>query len=235
MKLQNYVLGMDSFKTVDGELYKLCTKCLQYKPMNEQYFYKRSNVKCGFSSHCKECEKKKEKIRIRIPAFNEKGELYCKKCKEYKSVTEFYENSSNIKSRNYYSNNCKKCESERKREARKKSYNNDVETFFTQLLNGCRGRARRSKKFNFDLTLEQVVNLYEEQGHKCAISGLDMTTIKGSGHLLLNASIDRINAGKDYTISNIRLICNHINMMRSNLSDEELFNFCKSIVDYNKL
>ena len=34
----------------------------------------------------------------------------------------------------------------------RKKYDNDIEKFFTGLLNGCKGRARRSKKFNFDLS-----------------------------------------------------------------------------------
>lgn len=231
MKLQNYVLGKSNFIEKDGITYKLCTKCLEYKPMTVEYFPERSNVKCGFDSHCKECHKEKEKARVRIKSFNEIGELYCKTCKQYKSLSNFYENSSNIKCRNYYSNECKDCESKRKKRSRIVSYDNNIEKFFTGLLNGCKGRARRSKNFNFDLTLEQVLDLYEKQNHKCALSGLEMTTIKGSGHLILNASIDRIDPGKDYSISNIRLICNHVNMMRSNLSDEELLMFCKNILD----
>lgn len=231
MKLQNYVLGKSNFIEKDGITYKLCTKCLEYKPMTVEYFPERSNVKCGFDSHCKECHKEKEKARVRIKPFNGIGELYCKTCKQYKSLSNFYENSSNIKCRNYYSNECKDCESKRKKRSRIVSYDNNIEKFFTGLLNGCKGRARRSKNFNFDLTLEQVLDLYEKQNHKCALSGLEMTTIKGSGHLILNASIDRIDPGKDYSISNIRLICNHVNMMRSNLSDEELLMFCKNILD----
>ena len=231
MKLQNYVLGKSNFIEKDGITYKLCTKCLEYKPMTVEYFPERSNVKCGFDSHCKECHKEKEKARVRIKPFNEIGELYCKTCKQYKSLSNFYENSSNIKCRNYYSNECKDCESKRKKRSRIVSYDNNIEKFFIGLLNGCKGRARRSKNFNFDLTLEQVLDLYEKQNHKCALSGLEMTTIKGSGHLILNASIDRIDPGKDYSISNIRLICNHVNMMRSNLSDEELLMFCKNILD----
>ena len=231
MKLQNYVLGKPNFIEKDGITYKLCTKCLEYKPMTIEYFPKRSNAKCGFDSHCKECNKEKEKARVRIKPFNEIGELYCKTCKQYKPLSNFYENSSNVKCRNYYSNECKDCNSKRKKKSRIVSYDNDIEKFFTELLNGCKGRARRSKKFNFDLTLEQVLDLYEKQNHKCALSGLEMTTIKGSGRLILNASIDRIDPGKDYSISNIRLVCNHVNMMRSNLSDEELLMFCKNIVE----
>ena len=69
--------------------------------MTEEFFPKRNNVKCGFDSHCKECSKEKEKTRVRIKPFNEKGELYCHHCKTYKPLEEFYPNSSNIKNRNW--------------------------------------------------------------------------------------------------------------------------------------
>lgn len=38
--------------------------------------------------------------------------------------------------------------------------------------------------------------------------------------------------GRAYSLSNIRLVCNSINTMRSNLSDEEFLSFCKAVVDY---
>lgn len=58
-----------------------------------------------------------------------------------------------------------------------------------------------------------------------------MTTIRKAGKNIYNASIDRIVPGGDYTLSNIRLVCSHVNMMRSNLSDEDLLLFCKSIIN----
>lgn len=64
MKTNNSLLGKEMFKEIDGITYKLCTKCLQYKPMTTDYFYKRSNVKCGFESHCKCCAKEKEKKEL---------------------------------------------------------------------------------------------------------------------------------------------------------------------------
>lgn len=103
MKNVNTKLEMEMFKDVDGVTYKLCTKCLEYKPMTEEYFYKRNNVKCGFNSSCKDCAKEKETKRVRIKPFNEKGELYCQRCKTYKPVSEFYENASTTKNRKYYS------------------------------------------------------------------------------------------------------------------------------------
>lgn len=234
MKNVNTKLGMEMFKEVDGTTYKLCTKCLEYKPMTTEYFYKRDNVKCGFSSSCKDCDKEKEKKRVRIKPFNEKGELYCQRCKTYKPVSEFYENASTTKNRKYYSCNCKDCESERHKEYRATHSTDDINTFFRDIATGCRGRAYRSDgKFECTINKDDLIALYEKQNHKCALSGIEMTTIKGSGKFPSNASVDRIDPGKDYSLDNIRLVCNHVNMMRSNLSDEDLLYYCKAIVEYN--
>lgn len=234
MKNVNTKLGMEMFKEVDGTTYKLCTKCLEYKPMTSEYFYKRDNVKCGFSSSCKDCDKKKEKSRVRIKPFNEKGELYCQRCKTYKPVSEFYENASTTKNRKYYSCNCKDCESERHKEYRATHSTDDINTFFRDIATGCRGRAYRSDgKFGCTINKDDLIALYEKQNHKCALSGIEMTTIKGSGKFPSNASVDRIDPGKDYSLDNIRLVCNHVNMMRSNLSDENLLYYCKAIIEYN--
>lgn len=230
MKLQNRVLGLPSFKEEDRIICKLCTKCLKYYPMTKEYFHARSNVKCGFDSYCKECVKEKEKKRVRVPTFNSEGLLYCKKCKTYKSVDHFYPNSSTIKCRQYYSNNCKECEAERKKVSRELTYINDKEFFLKSLIYGCKTRALKENKFKFDLTLEQLLELWDKQNGLCAISGLEMTTIKGKGKMLLNASIDRIQPGQDYTISNVQLVCSHVNMMKSNLTEEELLEFCRAIL-----
>lgn len=236
MKNVNTKLSMEMFKEIDGITYKLCTKCLKYKPMDSEHFYKRSGVKCGFGSTCKECDKEKEKNRVRIKPFNEKGELYCHRCKTYKPVSEFYENSSSTKSRNYYSNNCKNCESERHKEYRETHTNDNSQIFFRDLATGCRGRAYRSEgKFECTITKDDLISLYEKQNHKCALSGIEMTTIKGSGKFPNNASVDRIDAGKDYSIDNIRLVCNHVNMMRSNLSDNDLLYYCNCILKHHDI
>lgn len=83
-KQMNYTLGLPNFKLINDVIYKLCTKCKKYNPMTSKFFPRRNNVKCGYGSHCKECEKEKESKHIRIPSFNENGELYCHVCKTYK-------------------------------------------------------------------------------------------------------------------------------------------------------
>lgn len=67
---------------------------------------------------------------------------------------------------------------------------------------------------------------------KCALSNLEMQTVIKAGKNPFNVSIDRIKPERAYSLSNIRLVCNSINTMRSNLSDEEFLSFCKAVVDY---
>lgn len=75
----NYTLGLPNFKLINDVIYKLCTKCKKYKPMTSKFFPRRNNVKCGYGSHYKECEKEKESKRIRIPSF-------CKAVVDYLSI-----------------------------------------------------------------------------------------------------------------------------------------------------
>lgn len=229
-KQMNYTLGLPNFKLINDVIYKLCTKCKKYKPMTSKFFPRRNNVKCGYGSHYKECEKEKESKRIRIPSFNENGELYCHVCKTYKDVSEFYKGEKYI-CRQGYSRECKDCEKERKKIKRATQEINDRDRFLSRLLSGCKTRALKNN-IPFDLTKEQLIELFEKQNGKCALSNLEMQTVIKAGKNPFNVSIDRIKPGRAYSLSNIRLVCNSINTMRSNLSDEEFLSFCKAVVDY---
>lgn len=228
-KQMNYELGLPNFKLINNIIYKLCTRCQKYKPMTSKYFPKRNNVKCGYESHCKDCKKKKESKRTRIPSFNENGELYCYTCKTYKTVSEFYKGEK-CKCRKDYSRECKNCESERKRIKRATQEINNRDLFLSRLLYGCKTRALKNK-IPFDLTKDQLIELFEKQNEKCALSNLTMQTLIKAGKNPFNASIDRINPGRAYSLSNIRLVCSHVNMMRSNLTDAELLKFCNAIIN----
>lgn len=174
-KQMNYTLGLPNFKLINDVIYKLCTKCKKYKPMTSKFFPRRNNVKCGYGSHCKECED---------------------------------------------------CEKERKKIKRATQEINDRDRFLSRLLSGCKTRALKNN-IPFDLTKEQLIELFEKQNGKCALSNLEMQTVIKAGKNPFNVSIDRINS-----LSNIRLVCNSINTMCSNLSDEEFLSFCKAVVDY---
>jgi len=107
-------------------------------------------------------------------------------------------------------------------------YNNSRtwDRYFKKLLNN---NATKRKA----LTTQALLELFDKQGGKCAISGVKLTKLAGKGQVSTNASIDRIKPGGPYKLNNIRLVCNFINSFRGNLSDSEFFWWCKEIVKNN--
>ena len=61
-----------------------------------------------------------------------------------------------------------------------------------------------------------------------------MTHIYNKGRISTNLSIDRIDSLKGYTKDNIQLVCHLCNLMKSNLSMNELYIFCNNIIKYRK-
>lgn len=80
-----------------------------------------------------------------------------------------------------------------------------------------------------NLTLDFLLELYNRQNGQCAISGVTMTYITGSGRVPTNISIDRIDSDKGYEEENVQLVCRQVNIMKSELSLEELQSWCKLI------
>lgn len=73
------------------------------------------------------------------------------------------------------------------------------------------------------------------QGYRCALSGVPMTCILKRGtKCKTNASIDRIDAGADYSLDNIQLVCSALNSWRSDTELPEFIWFCKRVAEYNK-
>jgi hypothetical protein len=85
-------------------------------------------------------------------------------------------------------------------------------------------RARKSGK-EFTLTLEQIIDLWNKQEGKCALSGLDMTydKTKISNRTPYTISLDRIDSGKGYTYNNCRLIVWALNALIGNFGYESVF------------
>ena len=150
---------------------------------------------------------------------------HCKECEKEKE-------SKRIRIPSFNENGERKdCEKERKKIKRATQEINDRDRFLSRLLSGCKTRALKNN-IPFDLTKEQLIELFEKQNGKCALSNLEMQTVIKAGKNPFNVSIDRIKPGRAYSLSNISLVCNSINTMRSNLSDEEFLSFCKAVVDY---
>lgn len=106
---------------------------------------------------------------------------------------------------------------------------------YDQTLKGLPARCRKRKSnIEFDLSLDYLNELYERQGHKCALSGI---SIEPDLSLPINQqymSIDRIDSSKGYTNDNVQWVDKRINMMKGTLSNEEFIDLCNKVSSYSK-
>lgn len=80
------------------------------------------------------------------------------------------------------------------------------------------------------LSIQDILDLYEAQEGRCALSGIEMTYICGQGRIPTNIGIDRIEHQGPYIKENIRLVCNYVNTMRLDRTDEEFMWWCRKII-----
>lgn len=91
----------------------------------------------------------------------------------------------------------------------------------------------RKRRPNSDLTVAQLMQMWEDQKGLCAVTGLKMTWGNGKNGGRVNAfsvSIDRINHRKDYTKKNVRLVCHAVNSFRGQMTDAAMVEMAKCIV-----
>lgn len=101
-----------------------------------------------------------------------------------------------------------------------------------------RTRARLRKK-EFSITISDIDNLYQKQNGKCALTGINIVfnTCKKLGTSKIirgNASVDRKDSSKGYTVDNIQLIDKDVNFAKQAKSDEDFIKMCELVVNFNR-
>ena len=128
------------------------------------------------------------------------------------------------------SKKCSTCRYTARRKAASATPQNFLTRSFGQLKHA-RMKKEKSKK-SWEITLEDVLELWELQKGRCALTGLFMTFHKdGSGRRDLNVSIDRIDPDVEYLVTNIQLVCNRVNTMKHTMKEDELYWWAKNIVE----
>jgi hypothetical protein len=92
-----------------------------------------------------------------------------------------------------------------------------------------RSRLKHRRKKDVDITLEQLKDLWNKQNGVCAITGIKLIPRLINDEKTKHpyqASLDRIDNSKDYTLSNIRFVCLIFNYARNNFSDDQVIDFC---------
>lgn len=121
-----------------------------------------------------------------------------------------------------------------------------LDSFVMKILNDARERVKKheskDRHLEFDIDKDFILNLYEQQGEKCAITKKEMTHNSlncrkdGDCHILnpYNISIDRIDNTKGYTKTNVRLVCAFVNRIRMDMNDDDFFELCKEVATERK-
>lgn len=178
----------------------------------------------------------------------------CNKCDETKPIGEFYNRSS---AKDGHQARCKICADtywyaykEKNREkvrAYVKEYNRRPENVANrkvymerwyrasprQNLRTSLSKALRRAPTETPVTLDELCELFETQGGRCALTGLVMTWRSGK-IMPTSISLDRIHPERGYVLGNVRLVCYCVNAFRQQMSDSEMFSVALAMVSNMK-
>tara|TARA_R100001510_G_C7621436_1_gene182273 strand:+ start:529 stop:1008 length:480 start_codon:yes stop_codon:yes gene_type:complete len=148
----------------------------------------------------------------------------CDRCKKELDISRFVQEKLKSGKGTYPRNICKTCTTHM-REIRSSG---DPKLFLRHVFNSLKNK--RKDTCEWDLKVEDLCELWDEQDGRCALSNNIMTWKKGGGYHDFNASVDRIKPNGPYIKVNLQLVCYRVNLMKHTLDDHELYWWCKNIV-----
>jgi hypothetical protein len=104
------------------------------------------------------------------------------------------------------------------------------------LLSKCKRSAAR-RNISFNLTIEDLWEVFLKQDKKCALSGVSIefnSRRNNKQYTIGNASIDRIDGTKGYTKDNIQIVDQKINYAKGQNSDVDFISMCCRVADYQR-
>ena len=108
---------------------------------------------------------------------------------------------------------------------------NNLPYYLNRLLHKKNHIPAKSRK---NLTRADLERLWEQQGGRCALSGIPMTFRAKKGNTFpYNASIDRIVPGGPYTIDNVQLVCTITNTIMRHFSKKDFVRLCNAVVEHS--
>ena len=189
-----------------------------------------SALRNGKSSSCKSCSARKRTAKLEIGSKYKHwtvidGPIYRNSTAYYKVRCDCGTEAYKLPIELLYENRDFQCEKCAQRER----------ALQTTLTNGRVGdltltehtRLRRSAEkrgYAFEVSMEYLWNLFQEQKQICAITGDYIPSID-------EASLDRIDSSKGYEIGNVQFISTAINYMKNTMSHEDTLKLCKIIAE----
>ena len=107
---------------------------------------------------------------------------------------------------------------------------------YLRVLNVQLKSQRLKQDIEYGITTEDVIDMWEMQGGKCALSGMLMThqrdgTYGDRKQKDFNASIDRINPNGPYVRENVQLVAARVNTMKHTLGEDMFMWWVKNIYE----
>jgi hypothetical protein len=163
------------------------------------------------------------------------NEKICIMCKQTKPISSaFYKNGVKKDGSPRYNSWCKEC----RLKTAKVTYH-EGNKYYSSILDKRSKTPRHylsyilskaKKRKDCTLTLDELDEMYHTQNGLCALTGRVMTYRSGEKNVM---SIDRIDSTKTYTKDNVQLVCKEANILKWNLTKEELISLCKEVIAYN--
>lgn len=92
----------------------------------------------------------------------------------------------------------------------------------------------KERKYELDITIEYLWDLFIEQKRKCALSGMDIKFATNSSSNDKTASLDRIDNSKGYIKGNVQWVHVDVNYAKQNLDEKYFIEICGKIWDNSK-
>lgn len=196
---------------------KICTQCKSEKPVTD--FYVRNASKSGLSGICKNCNNSRCKnVRDKNQAaFVEGGSVFpdektCTKCNETLPVSQYCKHSG---SKDGLKNWCRSCNSESNKArdatlegALRKLMNNGREHIRVKNEKGATKKKDTWIPLQHTITIEFLLELWDIQGGKCALSHINMSVSPRSNW---HVSLERLDNSIGYVLGNVCLVCLEFN------------------------
>jgi hypothetical protein len=99
------------------------------------------------------------------------------------------------------------------------------------IFNGWRNRATRDG-IPFELTINEIENMFVGQNGSCPVTGRKLTLKTNDWN---KVSLDRVNPAGHYRADNVRLVTTIVNLVRNELSDDELREVLKDMQQIDRL
>lgn len=207
---------------------KICKICEICQPLDN--FHMNKSGTFGRHNECKSCRSKKRKSKNFEKPVN--GSKICPSCNKDRPFSFFSKDKSSSDGSQTY---CRDCQ-----HGKMKVYYSEggLERYVKRVMRDTHHNAQK-RKISVEITEKDVLELYQEQEGKCALTGRELTfnsyTSRNKRTLNKdNLSIDRKDSSGQYTRENIHLLSSFVNTCKWDLPMADFIEYCCLIAERYK-